>query len=76
MYNFVAITCSALAQIINGTISYESSTFGFGSSATHSCMDGFFLSGSSTRRCEGDGSSTSGIWSGSAPICTGTYIVI
>ncbi len=70
----VAITCTSLSPVDNAVITYSPDTtspFDLETSALHSCVDGFFLSGSSTRRCEGDGSSTSGMWSGSAPICTG-----
>ena len=52
------------------TIDYESSMFTFGSSSSHACDDGFFLRGNRDRQCGGDGSSPSGTWSGTAPICT------
>ncbi len=45
--------------------------FDFGTTATHTCNDGFFREGSSTRTCGGDGSSVSGVWGGAAPMCAG-----
>ena len=73
----VAIVCSTLNEIANGLIAYSSDTvspFDFGTTATYSCDEGFFLEGNSTQTCEGDGSRVDGVWSGSAPVCAGTLI--
>ena len=45
--------------------------------ATYSCDTGFSLVGDSTRTCTGDGSSTTGVFDGIAPICAGkkTYTI-
>ena len=72
-----SITCTSLSPITNGRISYSpdaTSPFDIETVATYSCIDGFFLSGSDTRTCEGDGASFSGMWSGTAPICSGKKI--
>ncbi|XP_064384964.1 uncharacterized protein LOC135333878 isoform X2 [Halichondria panicea] len=65
-----AITCTSLSPIANGLIGYESNTFNFGTSATYTCTDGFFLIGGNSRRCGGDGTSVNGVWSETAPICS------
>ena len=72
VFIFVAVTCSALSTDVNGVISYSPDTsepFDFGTRATYSCTEGFYLpvGGNIERMCEGDGSSTSGVWSGTAP---------
>ena len=66
-----AITCSTLSFIVNGVISYNQrgTPYPFGTSAVYSCTEGFYLQGDSSREC--GGSSVSGIWSGSAPVCIG-----
>ena len=74
----VAIVCSPLNEIANGLITYSSDTvspFNFGTTATYSCDEGFFLEGNSTQTCEGDGLRVDGVWSGSASVCAGTLIV-
>ena len=43
----------------------------FGTVATHSCSGGFFLMGNEMRVSEGDGTSPTGMWSGSEPVCSG-----
>ena len=64
------ITCSALLDVINGSISYPSGTtapYDFGTTATYQCNIGHVLtSGDRVRTCTGDGSSR---WSGNAPRC-------
>ena len=77
--SIAAITCSALNPITNGTITYDLDTsdpFDFGTTATITCNIGFNLGGDSTRTCSGDGLSTNGMWSGSAPICSGIHIEV
>ena len=67
-----------LSPVINGGITYSPDTtapFDFGNTATYSCSDGFSLEGSLTRTCGRAGSGVIGMWSGTAPICTGTYTV-
>ena len=74
----VAITCSSLSSISNGAITYNpdmTSPYNFGTVATHTCSEGFYLQGSNARTCGGDGSSVSGVWSGSAPVCAGKYLI-
>ena len=68
-----AITCSSLGAIADGTVTYSSDTTAphdFGTVATFSCNTGCSRSGDSTITCGGDGSSQSGVWSGSSPVCT------
>ncbi len=43
----------------------------YGTNATLTCNDGFFLLGEVTRLCEGNDST--GVWSGSATMCSGVY---
>ena len=75
---FTAIECPALSTLANGDISYTPDMTGpldFATIATHSCNTGFFLMGIGTlRSCGGDGSSTVGIWNGTAPTCLGIVI--
>ena len=69
-----AIICASLSSINNGAITYSpdiSSPFNYGTTATHTCNEGFFLVGDSTQTCDGDGSGVNGVWSGSAPVCSG-----
>ena len=74
-YSFSAITCpSSLGTLDNGQISYSTDTtapFDYGTVVTFTCNTGFSLSGDSMRSCGGDGSSQSGVWSGSSPVCIG-----
>ena len=73
---FIAINCAALSSIDNGGITYDpvSSdpvTLDYGTTATYSCNDGFFLEGNVMRNCGGDGTSLDGVWDGVVPICSG-----
>ena len=54
--------CPDLPRPENGAVVYRSVQVG--SVAVYSCNDGYVLSGSALRTCEGDGS-----WSGQAPVC-------
>ena len=82
-YVFTGITCSesAVRSDIagNGMIVYSSGSttppFNYGTTATYQCNDGYSLaSGDSVRICStGDGTSTVGEWSGTAPVCSGIY---
>ena len=73
----IVIVCAPLSAIVNGeAINHNSSAdamgnFAFGTVATHSCSDGFFLMGNEMRVCGGDGTSPTGVWSGSEPVCSG-----
>ena len=71
-----AITCTSLSQINNGLVTYRPDTtspFNFGTTATYSCNENFFLQGDRTRTCGGAGSGLNGVWSGSAPVCAGIH---
>ena len=64
-------------MINNGVITYDpagSVAFSFGTSATHTCSEEFFLEGNAVRICSGDGLSVTGSWDGIAPICSGTKL--
>ncbi len=64
---------------MNGRIEYSvdtSAPFDFATAATYSCNEGFFLEGNEIRNCGGDGSSMTGLWDGTAPVCTGLCIAI
>ena len=74
-----AITCTSLSLLNNGVLSYNPDTmtpFDFGTTASYSCNEGFFLVGNTNQTCGGDGSGVNGIWSGSAPVCSGICIPI
>lgn len=69
------ITCSALAPVNNGQLVYSAiAPYDFSTEAMHSCDEGYFLEGNEIRTCQGDGSSVTGQWSGSAPVCSGNYV--
>ncbi len=72
--NFSAITCSPVADPINGTVVYsvaadDVGNYVFNVTANHSCYTGFSLVGDNTRKCSGDGSSINGAFDGVAPTC-------
>ncbi len=77
---YTAIQCTTLSAIDNGTISYNptgNGQFGFNTVATHTCTMGYFLSsGCNVRMCGGDDSSTTGMWSGNVPMCTGESLLL
>lgn len=59
---------------MNGNVTYDTNlnrmgTFDFGTEALFSCSAGFFLVGSLTRVCGGDGSSSVGTFDGESPTC-------
>ncbi len=47
----------------------ESDDLEFGTQAIYSCDTGFSLVGKNTTTCTGDGSSTIGVFDGTAPTC-------
>ena len=51
----------------------RTSPFDFGTTATYSCNEGYYLQGEDVRTCVEDGSGVNGIWSGSTPRCAGRY---
>ncbi len=75
---FTAIMCLPLTHY-NGSVEYSSPRppYSFGTQAIYlmiSCPEGTETrGGDSTRTCTGDGHSTVGVWSGTAPICAGLY---
>ena len=64
-----AVDCGTLPDPVNGQVNTTGTTLG--QTATYSCNRGYNLVGDSTRTCQ-----ATGAWSGSAPTCQGTYIVI
>ena len=76
LYFISDVFCTRLGSLDNGNITYSTSAntsgrYSYGTVATHTCDEGFFLEGSETRMCEGDGVNTLGTWSGSHPACSG-----
>ena len=65
------ISCTSLNTISNGMVAYSPDSLDFGTTATYTCLEGYFLEGTSTRTCIGDGSGSSGNWNGVAPVCSG-----
>ncbi|CAI8036485.1 CUB and sushi domain-containing protein 3, partial [Geodia barretti] len=59
----IVVSCGGLADPENGAVEVFDTTFT--STATYSCNDGYSLVGDTTRTCE-----ASGLWSGTAPLCT------
>ena len=68
-----AITCPSLDPISDGMISYDQGRapgpYPYSTTVTYTCNEGFDLQGDVTRQCSG--TSVTGIWSGSAPVCIG-----
>ena len=60
-------------SLTDGSVTYAADTspdFSIGTLATHACGAGFALVGDVTRTCmDDDQADTTGVWSGSAPIC-------
>ncbi|XP_064386053.1 sushi, von Willebrand factor type A, EGF and pentraxin domain-containing protein 1-like [Halichondria panicea] len=68
------ITCSALPDVMNGTINYSSggttAPYDYETTATYHCNLGHVLTTrDSEKTCTGDGRSPSGQWDGAAPQC-------
>ncbi len=71
--------CPALSDPINGKIEYDDGDTStnnnqlrlvpFGTMATYTCVFVFALIGNDIRTCTGDGSSTTGAFSGIDPTC-------
>ncbi len=67
--------CPALNDSMNGQVDYGDGGISaqflipFGTMATFTCVNGFALIGNSSRTCTGDGSSTTGAFSGIDPTC-------
>ncbi len=72
---YAAVTCADLAAPTNGQISYSTTLpYGFGTVASYSCDTGYGLVGIDwTSMCNGDSSSTAGMWIGTPPTCEGEY---
>ena len=70
-----AIMCPDLADPVNGDIMFSldnTAPYAFATTATYQCDVGFGRTGGNeVRTCGGDGSSTTGEWSGTAPTCEG-----
>ena len=67
--------CASLPSISNGVITYSPeimNPFEFGTNATYSCDEGFYLSDRPLRTCTGSG--TTSFWDGQEPECLGLYI--
>ena len=67
-----------MAALSSGSIDFSgassdgNSNYAFDVVANYNCDNGFSLVGNSSRTCTGDGSSTTGVFDGIAPICAGT----
>ena len=63
--------CEALF-LDHGRLTYTFDTqapYDYGTVATHSCNDGFDLSGNISRTCSGDGTGLYGTWTGDVSYC-------
>ena len=73
----LAITCDSLSSFANGVITYRfdrTSPFDFGTTATYSCNEGYYLEGEDVRTCVVDVSGVNGSWTGLTPRCVGRYL--
>ena len=72
------IICPTLSAPTDGRVTYSTSLpFVSETMATYFCDTGFGLSGGDvTSICGGDGSSPNGMWSGTPPVCEGTYVFV
>ena len=66
-YPFPAQTCPSLDAPEHGSL--IGSNFTFKQSASFTCEEGYFVNGSTSRTCQGDG-----IWSGTQPVCQSKYV--
>ncbi len=78
-YRTIAITCPPSTAPSNGSVTYSSTAdenvaYAFDVVASYSCFTGFSIVGDNTRICTGDGSSTTGAFDGTVPICEGRYL--
>ncbi len=73
--DFTVIICPALAEVSNSELSYaipdSSGEFVYSTVASFVCLDGYYLVGSGTRTCTGNGLTITGTWTGSNPSCKG-----
>ncbi len=83
LYNYVqitGITCPSLPDQTHTSITYSTGTtlpFPYGTQAMYiiNCPEGMDRDGGDdVRTCTGDGHSAVGVWNGTAPNCTGTYL--
>ena len=70
LFPLTVVVCGTLTNPVNGQVSDTAGTT-FGQTATYSCSTGFNLVGDNTRTCQ-----ATGMWSGSAPTCQGTFMCI
>ena len=86
-YNYVqlrytAITCPSLPDQTHTSITYSTDTtsplpFGTQARYTIDCPEGMERGGGdNVRTCNADGNSAVGVWNGTAPICTGMYLIL
>ncbi len=72
---FTVIICPALADVSNSELSYaipdSSGEVVYSTVASFVCLDGYYLVGSQTRTCTGNGLTITGTWTGSNPTCEG-----
>ncbi|XP_064386526.1 sushi, von Willebrand factor type A, EGF and pentraxin domain-containing protein 1-like isoform X2 [Halichondria panicea] len=69
-----AITCSVLAELVNGTIDYSrspnSARYSYGTAAIYQCNPGYNITSvDEVRTCTGDGMRSVGEWDTTAPQC-------
>ena len=69
---YPAITCPALSPLSNGGVDFSAaSPYTYGTIASYSCNEGYWINGDAIRTCGGDDSSPIGVWSGEVPTCDG-----
>ncbi len=77
LFFLTAITCSVLAELVNGTIVYSRSPnsvrYSYGIRAIYQCNSGYnimIIGRDRVTTCTGDGNTPDGQWNGTAPQCS------
>lgn len=70
------MSCPDLTNPVNGQVSVNDVNNVEGSIASYSCDFSYNLIGDAMRTCQNVGSSTSGQWNGSAPVCQSKFSVL
>ena len=73
-FNFLEITCTGVPDIENGERIYDrqplpNGNFSYSTEVLYRCENDFSLSGVTTRRCLGNGSSPVGFFDDMEPVC-------
>ncbi len=73
-----AIVCFSLGPVNNGAVVYSTdltNPFDFGTAATITCDEGYFLEGQRMLTCGGNALSVTGMWNHPTPVCAGMCLL-